>query len=85
MTELETFLEQWVDQQIGLDSARFCTTFKETNIRISAIKPSKSESQRMIQEWRDTATDLIDALSKEDFGVYVLSTVSSNHCELMKE
>jgi hypothetical protein len=91
---LEAFVTQFVDSQIGLDAARPYLIRQGAYIRIDAIFPENSTKEDRIrrihnsadkQEWRDTAAALIEELAHErnNFGEYVLCSVSGSHVELV--
>jgi hypothetical protein len=96
-TELETFVIQFVDAQIGLDAARPSIIRKGAYIRIDAIFPDNLTKEDRIrfykriynqadkQEWKETADALIEELAheKNNFGNYVLHSVSGAHVELV--
>jgi len=90
VTDLEKFVAEFLDDQVGLDAANW-HVYEHHGIQtirlVSRCKSNKPKSNKLsIQydknEWRDTGLELIDKLDRGGFGQYELDTLSENHVSL---
>lgn len=74
---LSFFINNWVDENIGLESATPNVT--KDIIEISATPKARVGYQptpEMVEEWKLTGDNLIEDLQKRDFGIYEITNVT---------
>ena len=86
--EFRNLVSKVIDDQVGLDSARF-SIFENHGIRkvrytsTNLPKIMSDESKlRSINEWREVGLDLIEKLDFNNFGEYQLDTISEGHVQI---
>jgi hypothetical protein len=96
MNELELYIKQWVDDQIGLDCASYQINklpyspnaptyiYIRTTLEDRDILDRCRTSTSMKQEWIDTALALINDLEIQGFGDWEIKGVNGIYCEVVK-
>jgi len=77
---LKVFVRQFVDDQIGLEWAKYEVYPQATKGFVTIT--INSEGSMSVEEWQDLGKELIEALDRKGFGKFEEDTVSIKHVAL---